>query len=352
MSGTIRVSEFHRLMTERGIGQAAEIAKERTQWSTTVSSGNTRSNATYSGERERSTEESSSKLGFELFANNRGGSMRGSRGALFAQTLEQLNEEKKEESESVVEEKEGWSRGGRRDNRGAHDNRDLRDSRESRGYGRNNEGRRVGTGTWSLEDLNSNRREYVHTRQEPEVVKPKIPGQNEFPELQMGVKESKEEGKKTVVWGSKKEIIETIKSSTMDEINDESKRRRKVEKYNEYIESQEVSNIEYMEKKKKDWISRLKKQHSKDYNYRHIDDILKEEEQYMAVDELDPMYILEEQMLYDGSYRQTRIEQYDDMDYEWYYKETQLLMLSEWSKEGNIESIEKIEERVWRNDIM
>lgn len=337
-SGGIRVSEFHRLMAEKGMSPAAEIAKEQARWNTTT-------------QPERRSEENDSgrnSLGFGggAFASSRGGGMRGSRGDLFAKTLDTMSEEQKYTSVTETRNPSGGNRGhgsgygsnNRDDSRNDYRNNYRDDSRNDSGHVR-----KVGKGTWKIEELSKS-----SVKEEPVIVKPKLSSKDEFPEL--AIEEKKAEVKS--VWGNKKEVIETIKSSSMDEINDESKRRRKVEKYNEYMESQDEAMKQQMEKKKKDWVNRLKKQYAKDCNYRSIDDILKEEEQYVAPDEIDPNFYIEEQMLHETSSKQLRNEVVLEIDFDWYDSETNMLILSEWSREDNKDDIEKIERFVRRNDII
>ena len=325
MSGTIRVSEFHRMMAERGMGEAAEITKNNTRWSTT----NTRSD---NGPKDRDNDRNtSSSMGFTLFGGSGGSGMRGSRGDLFAKTLATV----KEEDEKSVDRRDGT-----RDT--------TRDRGRDRGQDDSGYVRKSGKGTWKIEEL------YSVKREPEEVVKPKprSDDKNEFPDLEIGNKETVVEKKS--VWGSKKEVIETIKTSTMEEINAQTKKRKKEEKYKEYVEKMEENVQEMIEKKKKEWISRLKKQYSKDCNYRSIEDILKEEEPFMIyTNEVDPISYLEEQMYYESmNNRNIRIDKVDPIDTEWLERETDLLVLSEWSREDNHDDYEIVEERVWKNDVI
>jgi len=306
MSGTIRFSEFHRLMAERGMGEAAEISKNQTRWSTNTRSEN--------GPQDRESDRSSSStLGFTLFGNGGGSGMRGSRGDLFAKTLATVKEEEKS-----VEKRE-----------------------ETGGYIR-----KSGKGTWKIEDISS-------VKREPEVVVKAKPNGNdkmEFPELAMN-KEVEIEVERKSVWGSKKEVIETIKSSSMEEINNDSKKRIKEEKYVEYIKHREETMRQMVDKKKKEWISRLKKQYAKDCNFRTIEDILKEEEPFVLyTNEVDPITYLEEQMFYESMNKNHRIEKDEQIDYQWLERETELTVLSEWSREDNTDDYEVVERRVWKND--
>lgn len=320
MAKEIRVSSFHRLMAERGISQGAEIARNNTRWSTSNDSGNS--------SLERKTEESgSSTMGFELFAGNRGTGMRGSRGEIFARTIASMP------ARDDDNQQEHWEQRERRDER----------SREHRGEQRD---RRSGTGrgTWKIEDLHSVKSSV------PEEVKKVIPKMNEFPELMMSQTTSQVE--KKVVWGTKKEVIESIKSSSMDDLNSEVKKRRIEEKYQEYLVSQEEQHKELLAKKKKEWINRLKKQYAKDCVYRSIEDILAEEDEpyYITGEEVDPLSYLEDQMYQEATGRQQRIENREPIDMEWYYRETDLTVWSEWSREDNKEDYDTVEKRVWRND--
>ena len=325
MAKEIRVSSFHRLMAERGISQGAEIARNNTRWSTSNDSGNS--------SLERKTEESSSStMGFELFAGNRGTGMRGSRGEIFARTIASMPA--RDEGEQR-ERRDDWSREHRGEHRG-----EQRDRRSG-----------TGRGTWKIEDLHSVKSSV------PEEVKKVIPKMNEFPELEMGqpssqVGQTTSQVEKKVVWGSKKEVIESIKSSSMEELNSEVKKRRIEEKYQEYLVSQEEQHQELMAKKKKEWINRLKKQYAKDCVYRSIEDILAEEDEpyYITGEEVDPLSYLEDQMYQEATGRQQRIENREPIDMEWYYRETDLTVWSEWSREDNKEDYDTVEKRVWRND--
>ncbi len=116
--------------------------------------------------------------------------------------------------------------------------------------------------------------------------------------------------------------------------------------------SQEEQQQELIAKKKKDWINRLKKQYAKDCVYRSIDDILAEEEEpyYITGDEVDPLAYLEDQMYVEATSRQLKIENREPIDMDWYYRETELTVWSEWSREDNKDDYDTVEKRVWRND--
>jgi hypothetical protein len=232
----------------------------------------------------------------------------------------------------------------------------------------------TGNGTWSIESLKKTfdrSSSSVPVKEEPK--KPVLSSEEEFPDLgpapvkavpkisySSKLLSAKNEQAETTdlsdktessapksVWGTKKEVIETIKSSTMSEINNSQKTIRRKEKQKKYMENLDWSNQMALIKKKRDWLNRIKRQYSKDYNYRHIDDILRDEELEFNMDtEIDQEMWLNEQMLSETLNRQLRINVPPAMDYQWYCRETALCVLAEWVDSN--EDYDVVEERVYR----
>jgi hypothetical protein len=249
------------------------------------------------------------------------------------------------------------------------DTRDSRDSRDSRDYSRKPVG--TGAGTWSLETLKklqthscrhtggqsrSSTSRYPPEPEKEEPKKPELSSAAEFPDLAPeSVTASASAPSDTTsfanklksVWGTKKEVIDTIKTASMSEINTQEKANRRKEKNAKYIEQQQWDYQLALAKKKRDWLNRIKRQYAKDCNYRHINDIITEEGLQFNYDtEIDPEIWLQEQMLYETNNRQLRIDTVQYIDHQWYRRETALCVLAEWAHSN--EDYDVVEERVYR----
>lgn len=384
---SIRVSSFHKLLAEKGVSNVSAQPPPTSGWATT-SSSNTQSYASASSSFTRpshSTPQSQqttqvSSIGQPPARSLTRGDilrMREQEKPVFTTTTGTLTATREFQSS------DRGDRGGygndRGDYRGGNDRgdyrRDNRDGTDRGGYGndrgtdrrdnRDGSGRREGTGagTWSFDTLKNMKSNTSSRYAEPVPVEPKKPvlsSESEFPDL--GIPTDTEDTKsspvatKTVsfaskmasIWGTKKEVIETIKTSSMSEINDQQKDSRRKEKQQKYAESMEWDYQMAMIKKKRDWLIRIKRQYSKDCNYRHIDDIIREEGLEFNVNtEIDPELWLHEQMLYETTHRQLRINNTQPpIDYNWYIRETNLCVMAEWAHSD--EPYEVIEERVVR----
>jgi hypothetical protein len=262
-------------------------------------------------------------------------------------------------------------------NRDRPDRSDRQDRSDRRGDQRSRAGE-TGNGTWSIESLKKmydrTASSSVPVKEEPK--KPVLSSEEEFPDLgpapvkstpkisysskllsaktdniQTDTNETStiatESTAPKSIWGTKKEVIDTIKSSTMSEINDSQKTMRRKEKQQKYLENQEWTQQMALIKKKRDWLNRIKRQYSKDYNYRHIDDILRDEElEFFMETEIDREMWLNEQMLMETTSRQLRINTPPALDYVWYCRETSLCVLAEWTHSN--EDYDVVEERVYR----